>query len=167
MKRIVNDKSNAAIAAVREWFAGLSPGLATLQEKATEVEHILRLVPVNPRAAEVEFRVSHYGTIDIYFGKAGNVEEVDASSQLLVEVCEAIRRGAMRDSVRSLFGLNSPRQQGWISAGAGKCLIVSYFPSSRDLSRKPAKSLINSSFTSSPSQNGNDPLGCSAHRGCI
>lgn len=104
MTSTMDERGRSAIRAVQEWVAALPPGLATLHETETEMEHILTIRPTNSRAADVEFRVGHDGTADIHFGKAGNFEEVSITPEFLIEVCNAVSSGQLRDRVRCAFG---------------------------------------------------------------
>lgn len=104
MTPAMDERGRLAVEAVRDWVARLQPGLATCEERFTDVEHILRLVPVNPRAAGVVFRVAYYGLTGIHFAKGADFEEVEASPELIRQICDALRDGRVRDTVRSLFG---------------------------------------------------------------
>jgi hypothetical protein len=92
-------KQDPAIRAIREWFASLSPGIARLTEQDLEYEHVMTLTPTNPKASPIEFRISRYGTFGLYFGKGFAFEEIPSSVELVLDVCESIRQGRVKEEI--------------------------------------------------------------------
>jgi hypothetical protein len=97
-------KMQAVLTALRAWYAALPAGIARLSEESDGYGPVLRLEPRTEGGATVEFRLSTYGKFAFYVGKAGLFDEVEASPELAVEVCEAVRRGQVVDHVRTWRG---------------------------------------------------------------
>lgn len=105
VKPMAENRRIDAVAAVREWFENLPSGLATLREQTTEVEDVLSLIPTRSGGASVTFGVSRHDTMDICVGREGNFDEVEASPQLVRDMCNAVREGRVEERVRAFLGL--------------------------------------------------------------
>ena len=99
-----HDTSQATLAAVRDWYARLPAGVASVTQNETKYEQVIRITPAAVGASWVEFRIAPYGKMDVFFGHAGNHEEVDASPETAIEVCEAARRGRITEETRTWRG---------------------------------------------------------------
>jgi hypothetical protein len=96
--------SEATLAAVRDWYARLPAGVASLTQNETRYEQVIRITPAAVGASWVEFRIAPYGKMDVFFGHAGNHEEVAASPETAIEVCEAARLGMITEETRTWRG---------------------------------------------------------------
>lgn len=87
------------IKAIRAWFASLPLGIAKLTEQAFEHEHVMTVTPIKPKASPVEYRISHYGTFGLYFGKGCAFEEIPSSIEVVLDICESLRQGRVKEEV--------------------------------------------------------------------
>lgn len=120
--------SEATLAAVRDWYARLPAGVASLTQNETRYEQVIRITPAAVGASWVEFRIAPYGEMDVFFGHAGNHEEVDASPETAIEVCEAARRGWITEETRTWRGrrlstLTDMHLSSLWSTGAQRCHV--------------------------------------------
>jgi hypothetical protein len=123
-----HDTSQATLAAVRDWYARLPAGVASVTQNETKYEQVIRITPAAVGASWVEFRIAPYGKMDVFFGHAGNHEEVDASPETAIEVCEAARRGRITEETRTWRGrrlstLTVMHLPSLWSAGAQRCHV--------------------------------------------
>ncbi len=89
----------AAVKAIRGWVASLPDNTAYLDECETRFEHVMRIIPENHRAAEIEFRISRHETFGLYVGWGIRIEQLPLSASYLVEICEAVRNGEMMEEL--------------------------------------------------------------------
>jgi hypothetical protein len=86
--------------ALRAWYTQLPVGIVSLTDEPDGYGQVLRFEPRKGDAAAVEFHLGNSGRFDFYIGKAGVFDDVTASPELALEVCEAARRGQVIDHVR-------------------------------------------------------------------
>ena len=93
-----------AITALRNWAKGLPDGVARLEESEAPYEYVVRVIPRNPGSAGVTFRISEYGTFGLYVGAAIRIEDLPLTSEYVLEICEAVRRGEFVEETWSRGG---------------------------------------------------------------
>lgn len=93
-----------AIQALRRWVQGLPEGAAKVEESEASHEYVIRVVPRNSRSADVTFRISDYGTFGLYIGAAIRIEDLPLSSEYVLEIAEAVRRGRFEEESWSRKG---------------------------------------------------------------
>ena len=93
------ESRDSIVRAIRQWVATLPRGSAEVTEEALAHETVLTIKPSNPRASPIEFRVSDYGTFGLYFGKGFAFEEIPASVDHVLDICDSIRRGRLQERV--------------------------------------------------------------------
>jgi hypothetical protein len=98
------EREHPIVHAIRRWFGGLPPGTARLSEEVFEYEHVIRMIPTNPKACPVELRVSNYGTFGLHLGKGFAFEDIPSSIDLVLDICESIREGRVSEQVREWRG---------------------------------------------------------------
>jgi hypothetical protein len=93
------DNPRSVATALQEWLSALPSGTATLHEEELEFERVFSITPANPKGCPVEFRLSRYGTFGLYLGKAFSVEELPCSIDRVLDICESLRRGRVKEEV--------------------------------------------------------------------
>ncbi len=93
-----------AITALRNWVQGLPDAVARIEETEAPHEYVVRVIPRNPRSAVVTFRISEYGTFGLYIGTAIRIEELPLTSEYILEICEAVRKGKFVEETWSRGG---------------------------------------------------------------
>jgi len=74
------ERKEQAIRAIRSWVQSLPQNVAQLTEEQVPYEYVVRIVPRNKRAADINFRISDYGTFGLYVS-AIRIEELPLSAQ--------------------------------------------------------------------------------------
>jgi hypothetical protein len=93
------DSLSSVTTALRGWINGLSSDTAVLHEEESEFEIVFRITPTNSRGCPVEFRFSGYGTFGLYIGKALSIEELPCSVDYVLDICESVRRGRVKQEL--------------------------------------------------------------------
>jgi hypothetical protein len=92
-------KLDAIVTAIRDWFSTLPSGVAHLTEEQHEYELVLAVTPTNPKGCSIELRVSYYGTFGLYLGRGFAFEDIPSSIELVLDICESVRRGDVKEEV--------------------------------------------------------------------
>lgn len=100
----VHERKEAAKVALRCWADSLPDGSVKIAESEAPCEYVVRVIPRNERSAEVEFRISDYGTFGLYIGSAIRMEDLPLSNDYLLEICDAVSHGKVEEETWSRSG---------------------------------------------------------------
>lgn len=99
------------------WAGRLKPGVVDVTVEDAPMERVVRLKPTAAGGAAIVVRIGSYGGCGIYAGHGFGVEET-RDGEWVLSVCEAVRRGLLRDRVSSWHG-HLVKAQGVLRLPAG------------------------------------------------
>jgi len=97
---VSNSKENKKnfVEAIFSWVNALEKNEVLVKHEILECEEVVRMIPSKKEASSLEFRVGDF-TFGVYFGKGFCFEDFDLDEALALEICAAVRNGAMEETV--------------------------------------------------------------------
>jgi hypothetical protein len=92
------------IEGLRKWVRDLPSGIADLQESVLNQEAaVIKIFPKNPKSSDVAFHLNPQ-FVDVYCARNSSFEEVPSKLDVLLDVCEAVRRGRLTIEISNPYG---------------------------------------------------------------